>query len=355
MSVPSSAPPPPAGSSSAGSAPAGSASAGSASAGSLPAGAEALLHRLTWRVLRPLDGRLQGDYRTVFRGAGIDMADIREYLPGDDTRHIDWNVTARMGEPYVRRYTEDREVTAWLLLDRTASMGFGPTDRMKALVLAEIAGTLAQILARGGNRIGAVLFDHNQVQRVVPAGAGRVQVLRIVHELLPRPAEPERPRKRRLGRRRISETPATGTDLAVLLAAATGIARRRSTVVVVSDFISRPGWERPLALLAQRHDVVAIRVTDPREYELPAVGGLYVEDAETGEQIFVDTADPVFRRRLAEAAEQRDAELAATVRRAGTELFDVSTDEDLVPALARISELRKARAGRNAVPAGRTS
>ena len=290
--------------------------------------AEGLLRRLEWRVVRRLDGRLQGDYRTLFRGTGVDFTDLREYEPGDDLRHIDWNVTARMDTPYVREYVEDREVTAWLLLDRSASMGFGPVHRQKSLVLAEIATTLAHVLVRGGNRVGAVLLDGRV--HAIPPGHGRNQVLRISQALL-RPA-----------------APAEGhdvTDLGVLLRAATGVARRRSLVVVVSDFITQPGWERHLSLLTRRHDVVAIQVTDPRESELPSVGMVYVEDAETGEQIFVDTDDPVFRARLRAAAEERQQTVVDAARRAGTTIHTVATDDDLVRALVRISELRK-RVGR---------
>ncbi len=290
--------------------------------------AEGLLRRLEWRVVRRLDGRLQGDYRTLFRGAGVDFTDLREYAPGDDLRHIDWNVTARMDTPYVREYVEDREVTAWLLLDRSASMGFGPVHRQKSLVLAEIATTLAHVLVRGGNRVGAVMLDGGL--QTIPPGHGRNQVLRISQALLRPP------------------NPGNGhdvTDLGVLLRAATGLARRRSLVVVVSDFITQPGWERHLSLLTRRHDVVAIQVSDPRESELPSVGMVYVEDAETGEQIFVDTDDPVFRARLREAAEARQQTIVDAARRAGTTIHTVATDDDLVRALVRISELRK-RVGR---------
>jgi uncharacterized protein (DUF58 family) len=298
-------------------------------ASSRPAGtsaltAESLLRRLEWRVVRRLDGRLQGDYRTLFRGTGVDFTDLREYTPGDDLRHLDWNVTARMDTPYVREYVEDREVTCWLLLDRSASMGFGPVDRQKSLVVAEVATTLAHVLSRGGNRIGAALFD-DRVD-VVPPGQGRNHVLRIAEALLRPPST---------GGAR------TTTDLSVLLRAGLGLARRRSLVVVVSDFITQPGWERHLSLLARRHDVVAIQVVDPRESELPAVGMVYVEDAETGEQIFVDTDDPVFRARLRSAATERQDALLAAARRAGTQVHTVATDEDLVRALARISHLRR--------------
>ncbi len=286
--------------------------------------AEGLLRRLQWRVVRRLDGQLQGDYRTLFRGTGVDFTDLREYEPGDDLRHIDWNVTARMDTPYVREYVEDREVTAWLLLDRTASMGFGPVDRQKSLVLAEIATTLAHVLARGGNRIGAALFDGGI--QTIPPGHGRNQVLRITQALL----QPATPRPK-------GDT----TDLGVLLKAALGLARRRSLLVIVSDFISEPGWDKHLALLSRRHDVVAIQVVDPRESELPSVGMVYVEDAETGEQIFVDTNDPAFRARLREVALERQEALVSAARRAGTHIHTVATDDDLVRALARISTLRR--------------
>jgi len=302
---------------------------------------ERVLRRLEWRVIRRLDGRLQGDYRSLFRGTGIDVADLREYQPGDDLRHIDWNVTARTDTPYVREYLEDREVTAWLVLDASASMGFGPVDRHKHVVLTEVAATVAQLLARSGNRIGALLFDAD-VEQTVPPGHGRNQVLRILSLLLargPHAGAEDRDGGRGKGAARAGGT----TDLAVPLRAVLGMARRRSLIVVVSDFLSEPGWERPLALLARRHEVVAIQIADPREFDLPAVGMLYVEDAETGEQIFVDTDDPAFQERLRSAADTRQAALLEAVRSAGIELYPVSTDEDLVRARARIADLRRRR------------
>jgi uncharacterized protein (DUF58 family) len=301
---------------------------------------ERVLRRLEWRVIRRLDGRLQGDYRTLFRGTGIDVADLREYQPGDDLRHVDWNVTARMDTPYVREYLEDREVTAWLLLDCSPSMNFGPVERRKHVVVTEVAAVVAQLLARGGNRIGALLFD-TDVEQTIPPGHGRNQVLRILSRLMQVPTEDEAYDTGRRGgnARALRRT----TDLAVALRAALGIARRRSLIVVVSDFITEPGWERPMALLSRRHDVVAIQVLDRREFDLPAAGMMYVEDAETGEQIFVDTDDAGFQQRLRAAADERQAALTAGVRAAGTDLFTVTTDEDLVRALVRIAELRRRR------------
>ena len=286
---------------------------------------EGVLRHLEWKVIRRLDGQLQGDYRTLFHGVGIDLADLREYEPGDDIRHIDWNVTARMDTPYVRTYLEDRELTTWLLLDRSASMGFGPTERPKELVLIELATTLARLLTRGGNRLGAILYN-NAVERTIPPLGGRNQVLRLTHHLL-KPAVPT----------------GTGTDLSDLLQAAAGVINRRSLVVLVSDFISKPGWERLLSLLRERHELVAIRLFDPGELELPDAGVIVVEDAETGDLLSVDTSDPEFRRRFHEAAEQREDELWAAAGRAGVDLYEVSTRDDLVHAFVRIVEERRRR------------
>ena len=295
--------------------------------------AERLLRQLEWRVVRPLDGRLQGDYRSLFRGTGIDFTDLREYEPGDDPRHIEWNITARLDTPFVREFIEDRELTAWLLLDHSASMGFGPVDRQKDLVLAEVATTIAHVLARSGNRVGAVLLDRG-IEAVIPPATGRTQVLRIAGSLLER---------RTAGGLRAAAQGGAVTDLAVLFRAANGLARRRSLLVVVSDFISAPGWESHLGRLALRHEVIALQVSDPREFELPDAGMIYVEDAETGEQIFVDTGDPGFRARLRAAADERQVAINKAARKAGVDLHRVSTDEDLVRSLVRIAALRKRR------------
>ena len=309
---------------------------------------ERLLRQLEWRVVRRLDGRLQGDYRSLFRGSGLDFTNLREYEPGDDLRHIEWNVTARMDTPYVREYVEDREVTAWLLLDHSASMGFGPVDRQKDLVLAEVAATLALVLTRRGNRVGMVLFDQD-LERVLPARSGRDQVLQIADLLLdrrnpPAATEPPAAASRRSNRARAAHG-ADGhvTDLGAMLNRSAGMIRRRSLVVVVSDFISEPGWEQALGRLARRHEVVALQVSDPREDELPDVGSIYVEDTETGEQIFVDTSDRGFRTRLKQAADERRTAIEEATRSAGVDLHQIRTDEDLVRSLLRISALRRSR------------
>ena len=286
---------------------------------------DGVLRRLEWRVIRRLDGRLQGAYRTVLRGQGTDFRDVREYETGDDVRHIDWNVTARMDQMFVRQYAEDRELTAWLLLDHSPSMSFGPAQRTKERVLYEVAGTIAQLLVRGGNRVGALVYDNEEV-RTVPPRQGRNQVLVLLDELL-RPVG---------GHGRI-------TDLRKLLDRAHRVVRRRSLVVIISDFISEPGWERSLLRLTERHEVVAIRLVDRREFELPDAGLLVVQDNETGEQLLVDSSDPEFRRRLRDAGEEREAAVRTAASRAGVDLHVVSTDDDLVAAFVRIVESRARR------------
>ena len=287
---------------------------------------ERLLHQLEWRVIRRLDGLLQGDYRTLFYGTGTDFADLREYEPRDDIRHIDWNVTARMNSPYVRQYVEDRDITAWFLLDLSPSMGFGPAERPKELVLTDFVATLARLLTRSGNRIGAILYN-NRIERTIPPRSGRNQVLRLMRDLLRESSAP---------------TGAT-TDLNELLNAGLNTLKRRSLVFVISDFISETGWERPLALLKRRHELIAIRLYDPRETELPNAGMIVIEDAETGEQLMVDTSNPIFRRRFQEASQRREATLKENTRRVGVDLFAISTEEDLVSAIVRMAALRKKR------------
>lgn len=290
---------------------------------------ERILQRLDWQVIRRLDGLLQGDYRSLFYGYGVDFADLREYQPGDDVRYIDWNVTARMDAPYVRQYTEDREITAWFLLDLSPSMDFGTLESLKSSVLVDFVATLARLLTRHGNRVGA-LFYGSRVERTVPAGGGRVQVLRLINDLLSHTQQP----------------PSRGsafTDLSPLLGAALQGIRRRSLIFVISDFISAPGWERPLSLLNRRHELIAIRLWDPREVELPDIGPIIMEDAETGEHLYVDTRDRQFRRRFQEAARQRESALDAAFKRAGVDALSLSTHEDMVRAIVRFASLRAQR------------
>jgi uncharacterized protein (DUF58 family) len=287
---------------------------------------ERILRRLDWKVIRRLDGLLQGDYRTLFYGGGIDFADLREYQMEDDIRHIDWNVTARMNSLHVRQYVEDREITTWFLVDLSPSMAFGSVERSKETVLVDLVTTLARLLTRDGNRVGAILYN-NRLEKTIPPRGGRIQVLRLIRELQRETVAPTN----------------TSTDLNVLLNAGLNTFKRRSLVFVISDFISEPGWERPLSLLNRHHELIGIRLWDPREVELPNAGLIVVEDSETGEQLYVDTADPKFRRRFIEAAQQREAALKENLKRAGADLYSVSTQEDIVTAILRMAALRKKR------------
>jgi uncharacterized protein (DUF58 family) len=287
---------------------------------------ELLLRRLEFTVLRRLDGLLQGDYRTLFRGFGLDLADLREYQLHDDVRYIDWNVTARLQTPHVREFQEDREVAAWFVLDLSGSVDFGSRKVRKRELSAELVAVLARLFTRYGNRVGAILHTH-RANEMIPPRNGRRHVLRV------------------LDRMQRTETAPAGkeTDLAALLAAVHPMIKRRSVVFIVSDFISKPGWGRQLALLARRHEVVAVRLYDPMELELPNIGLVVMQDAETGDQIFVDTHDRRFRKRFVDAAKQREEVLRAGLAEAGVDCLELTTDEPLDQALLRFTQLRKRR------------
>jgi uncharacterized protein (DUF58 family) len=313
------------------------AAAGESAAGARERGRidpDRLLRRLEWTVLRRLDGLLQGDYRTLFRGFGLDLADLREYQLHDDVRYIDWNVTARLQTPHVREFQEDREVAAWFLLDLSASIDFGSSGVRKRVLSAELVAVLARLFTRYGNRVGAVLHAEGRTE-VVPARNGRRHVLHLLD------------RMGATGARRAAVTKGgmTGkvTDLAELLACAQPVMKRRSVVFVVSDFISTPGWGRRLAQLARRHEVIAVRLYDPMEVELPDLGLIVMQDAETGEQLTVDTHDRAFRSRFAAGAAKREQALRGALAEAGVDCLELATDEPLDAALLRFTQLRKRR------------
>jgi uncharacterized protein (DUF58 family) len=286
---------------------------------------EAILRRLEWTVLKRLDGALHGDYRTLFRGAGLDLADLREYQYHDDVRHIDWNVTARLQVPHVREFHEDRELAAWFFVDMSASVDFGSRGTSKRLISAEFVALLARVLTRRGNRVGLLRYG-SRVDTVIAPRSGRRHVLHLLASLLEPPAGASKP-----------------TDLAEMMVHALRVLRRRSLVFLVSDFISAPGWAPWLARLAQRHEVIAIRLYDPLEMKLPDIGGVLMQDAETGEQVWVDTHDAGFRRRFAAAAERREQALRGALADAGVDTLELSTEDDLGSAILRFADLRKRR------------
>ncbi|MFW6329737.1 MAG: DUF58 domain-containing protein, partial [Alkalispirochaetaceae bacterium] len=287
--------------------------------------------------IRRLDGLLQGDYRTLFRGFGVDLADLREYQYGDDVRHIDWNITARLQTPYVRQFNEDREVTAWFLLDMSPSVDFGSSGVSKRTLLEEFVSVLSGLLTRHGNRVGAIIFD-GESREVVPARSGRRHTLHLLDRVLSTPSPDHAPE----------------TDLTALLEAGESVIRRRSLLFLISDFISRPGWSEALGRLSRRHELLGVRLYDPMELELPDLGMVYVQDAETGEQLLLDTSDSRFRRRFEEEAARREAEVRGNLSEAGVDTLELSTEADLVAAVARFAELRKARGVAGAPEGGKS-
>ena len=289
---------------------------------------DGILRRLEWTVIRRLDGLLHGDYRTLFRGYGLDLADLREYQYQDDVRHIDWNVTARLQTPYVREFNEEREVAAWFLLDMSPSVDFGSEKVKKRAVSTEFVTVLARILTRHGNRVGRGPLRRRRRHGDPADAAAAATCCSMLHRMITRPELPA----------------ATATDLNVLLHAAheidpPALARVR-----------RVGLHQPAGLgarrsrnLAMRHEVIAVRLYDPLEMELPDLGLLVIQDSETGEQVFVDTHDRGFRKRFAELAAKREEELRTAFRQAGVDALELATDDDLVDAILRFADLRKRR------------
>lgn len=294
--------------------------------------AEALLQHLEWTVIRRLDGLLQGDHRTLFRGSGLELADLREYQAHDDVRHIDWNVTARMQTPFVREHQEDREISAWFLLDLSGSMDFGSADVSKRDVMLRFVGVMAKLLMKRGNRIGALVLNPAEPEgfKYIPARMHRRHLLHVLHVLETSPVTQQ----------------SHQTRLADWLRKANGLLKRRSSVFVVSDFMGDFNWANELNAMGQRHETVAVRLFDPAEINLPNAGLVLLKDSETSEQLLLDTTNQSFRTRYAQTVEKREQQLAESFAHAGVDALELSTDEDLASALIRFSELRKRRVWR---------
>ena len=294
--------------------------------------AEALLQHLEWTVIRRLDGLLQGDHRTLFRGSGLELADLREYQAQDDVRHIDWNVTARMQTPFVREHQEDREINAWFLLDLSGSMDFGSSDVSKRDVMLRFVAVMAKLLMKRGNRIGALVLNPAEPEgfKYIPARMHRRHLLHLLHVLETSPVSQQ----------------SHQTRLTDWLRKANSLLKRRSSVFVVSDFMGTFNWASELSALGQRHETVAVRLFDPAEINLPNAGLVLFQDSETSEQLLLDTANQKFRTLYGETVEKREQQLADSFAHAGVDALELSTDEDLASALIRFSELRKRRVWR---------
>lgn len=291
-----------------------------------------LLRKLEFKILKRLDGFLFGDYKGFFYGPSLDLAEVREYQPGDEVRRIDWNVTARTGKLHIRQYREEKEVTAWLVVDLSASMRFGTRRVLKLEEALEFAGITATIVTRHGDKAGAIGFSEVGL-RIIPPGSGRRQSLKILHELYGLS---------------ISQKPSASakTDLFAALEYISKTLRRRGLLFVVSDFLvrdlgSEPEWASALRQLAYRHDVIAVRITDPAEQELPNAGELRMRDPETGQEVWIDTSDPRVRRAHKALVEQREEVLTRIFRSAQVDLLQLSTAQDIVQPLLKFTLRRR--------------
>jgi uncharacterized protein (DUF58 family) len=278
---------------------------------------EALLRALDVSISRRVDGLLAGDYRSTLHGQGTELAQIRPYVIGDDVRRIDWNVTARTGEPHVRVDLAERVLVTWLVLDTSPSMGFGTADRRKADVAEGVALAIGHVATRRGNRLGAVTFGDAHAE-ALPPRQGRLGLVGLLAAL-----------------RDAQDGDGRGaSSLGEAFATTGALARQRALVVVVSDFRGPLDWRRPLLQLAGRHDVVAVEVRDPREQDLPDAGELWLVDPETGRQLRVDTSDSGLRARFAAAAEEERLGVASALASLGVRHVVLSTAGDWLRSLA---------------------
>jgi len=264
-----------------------------------------------------------GEYKSVFKGRGMEFAEVRPYQLGDDVRTIDWNVTARMGNPFVKRFTEERELTVAALVDTSSSCDFGTRVRTKAALAAEVCAVLAFAAVGNNDRVGLVVFGDG-VRRFIPPRKGRRHVLRVVREVLG------------------AEAGGAGTDLAGALEYACKVFRRRAVVFLISDFLAE-GFEHALRVANGFHDMIAVVVSDPWEWELPRAGVTNLEDAETGKIVTLDCADPVVRRLYREGWRRRRARLRAAFQAAGVDYVELRTDQPYVGPLMEFFRKRALR------------
>jgi len=281
------------------------------------------IRRLELKTRGMVEAAFAGQYRSVFKGRGMNFEEVREYAPGDEVRTIDWNVTARMGEPFVKKFTEERELTVMLIVDVSASGNFGSVELSKRELAAEVACVLAFSAIRNNDKVGLLLFS-DRVELFIAPRKGRRHTLRIIREIL------------------FLEPQGRGTDPAEALSYLNRIVHRRSVAFLISDF-QAPDFSRELSVTSRRHDLIAIPIVDPREEELPDVGRITLEDAETGEQIEINTSDRSARLAYLRAVEQREAARLREFRRRRIDTISLRTNEDYLPALRSFFRDRERR------------
>ncbi len=279
------------------------------------------VRRIEIRTRSVVESILSGEYQSVFKGRGMEFSEVRTYAEGDDVRSIDWNVTARMGQPYVKKHVEERELTVMLVVDASSSGHFGSVARFKDEVAVELCALLAFSAIKNNDRVGLIIFT-SDVEKYIPPKKGKNHVLRVIRELLY-----FRPVKR-------------GTDIGAAIGFLNRVITKKSVVFLVSDFLNA-GYEVPIRVASHRHDFVAITVTDPREKELPAVGLVELQDPETGAAMLVDSRDRNLRRAFASEAERRGRELSAFFRANGIDEIQISTGADYVDPLVRFFRKRE--------------
>jgi uncharacterized protein (DUF58 family) len=279
------------------------------------------VRRIEIRTRSVVESVLSGEYHSVFKGRGMEFSEVRTYTAGDDIRTIDWNVTARMGEPFVKKYVEERELTVMLMVDASSSGSFGSVKQFKDEIAVEMCALLAFSAIKNNDRVGLIIFT-SEVEKYIPPKKGKNHVLRVIRELLY-----FRPTKK-------------GTDIAEAMGFLNKVLTKKSVVFCVSDFISS-GFEPALRIAARRHDLIAVPVSDPREQELPNVGLIELADPETGETLLVDTRDQGARSRFKELAGQRAGALKNFFRLNGIDEIPVSTGSDYVEALVKFFRKRE--------------
>lgn len=262
-----------------------------------------------------------GEYHTAFKGRGMTFSEVREYQYGDDIRNIDWNVTARYNHPYVKIFEEERELTVMLLIDVSASRNFGTVSKLKKNQITEIAAVLAFSAIQNNDKIGVIFFS-DKIEKFIPPKKGHTHILHIIRELID--FTPERKQ----------------TDITLALQYLTNAIKKRCTCFLVSDFMDEHDFEHPLLIANKKHDMVALRVYDQHENELPAVGLLYLKDAETGERIWVDTSDRRVREEYKKYMQMREKDLERVFKRSGVDVATISADEDYVRALITLFKKR---------------
>ncbi len=288
---------------------------------------EQLLRKLEFTVLKRLDGFLFGEYTGVFYGPSLDLAEVRPYQPGDEVRRIDWNVTARSGELHVRQYREEREITAWIIVDANPSMHFGTRRLTKYQLALEFAALAARICTRHGDKVGALAVSATGI-KLIPAGSGRQQALRIVDELT----------------KLENQTAATHTNLGTALEQVAKTLRRRGLVFVISDFLEPPAlWEKNLSRLGIKHDLIAVRTIDPVERELPKVGGARFRDPVSGQETWVDTSDKAVQAAHQQMVLERENRIQKSFRRATVDHLELITANGILNPLLKFAIRRKGR------------